>query len=453
MQARICEYGKAERATKFCTCGNRVTTFCTSHMSDHMLRNCFHNVLPIESLPFIQVPGYLEQLRKRLDAKDKVVELLCENVNRVEACRELLESQTQQMVMQLIRFSKEKSADLIRLKQVLEEEINQAKLEFETSIYEPNPNLQYPLTHILRNYEEGSNALQLFSYRLNLLDLSSKLNGLLVYEVKNGRVERVSNVVSTVIRPTGVVNFSFPGRRWRELIPFSAAIAVTEYSASVTLATNRVFVCGGLTFGGNTHAAASFAYLIDGSEVRSLPNLKQSRVAPGVAARQKKVYVFGGRIGSSPLNACESMDVEDAQWRRLACMRSARCFFNPCWCRDVLYLCGGTTRHCESFNPLSETFTKLSLTLEEESETTTVLHNDEIVILTKQTIVRYSSQEQKVVRDRRPKSSMPWSMCIPMVVGNLVFTVAYDIEVGAILCREVGLIQGEVVREVRLNDH
>ena len=197
----------------------------------------------------------------------------------------------------------------------------------------------------------------------------------------------------------------------------------------------------------------TFSYLIDGSEVRSLPNLKQSRVAPGVAAKQKKVYVLGGLSGSSPLNTCESMDIEEDQWRQVACMRSARCFFNPCWYRDVLYLCGGTTRHCESFNPLSETFTQLSLTLEEESETTTVLHNDEIVILTKQTIVRYSSRDQKVSISRRLKSSMPWSMCIPMVVGNLVFTVAYDIEVGAILCREVGLIQGEVVREVRLNDH
>ena len=132
-------------------------------------------------------------------------------------------------------------------------------------------------------------------------------------------------------------------------------------------------------------------------------------------------------------------------------MKSARCFFNPCSLQDTFYLCGGFTTLCECFRPISETFTPLPMTLEEESESTAVVRDNQLIVMTKQTLMTYSVDGRQIARVARPLSSASWSMSGPVVVGDVVFLVVYNMTAGAVECKEISLARGEVIREVRLN--
>jgi len=249
MNAYICSIDKTSLSTLFCTCRHQVTFLCLNCLSQHMKLEFNHQTLPIGAFPYYQLPGYLERLRERLDVKDQAIAQLRANLSLVDTCLEQLISHVEELIIQLNCFAKETAARLSKLKLRLEQEITQALTEFEATVYEEQPRLRNSLASALRSFVPGSESLHLFTYRLAFLDLNTKLSGLLTYEFKN-RTADAPTPVATVVRPSGLFQFCLPSRRWQSLCRLNTDITVSESSASVLLGDGRVFVCGGLTFGG-----------------------------------------------------------------------------------------------------------------------------------------------------------------------------------------------------------
>ena len=183
---------------------------------------------------------------------------------------------------------------------------------------------------------------------------------------------------------------------------------------------------------GNTPASNEM-YSLDLTTMRltPLPALHTARDRPGVVKGEGQhtdsVYVFGGYAYPGYLTSCEKYAVREGKWRDLGNMRYRRCYFTPCTFKVRIYLVSTYklgVRAIETFDPDTDTFEKLSISLPREVEygcaSVTFVTQGELVLLTAgKQMARWRIEtelEFRVFRvDRQCCSTQP-----PLVLDSLV---------------------------------
>ena len=208
--------------------------------------------------------------------------------------------------------------------------------------------------------------------------------------------------------------------------PFS----VDSYSVWLQLSPASVFLCGSRRL--NEYRPS---YLISHATVTSFPGLNRDIRCPGAIYLPTKVYLFGGydsnnkRIQSifrfSPQN--------DSFWENSGEMMRPRSNFNPCFSAKNVFLCGGYQSNCEIFDTLSQLstlITEFSLPIDAaKGYSTSVIHENTLIIITNQSLIRYSLSNQRVIAVKSHEKYNSWSNMPPVSYNGTVFIVDRQPEV------------------------
>ena len=157
-----------------------------------------------------------------------------------------------------------------------------------------------------------------------------------------------------------------------------------------------------------------------------LPSLRSPREAAGVAKTSQFVYVFGGIPCKE---SCEKYSLTEKTSLPLSSiMRYGRCYFTPCSLWALIYLpCPFTTPIIESFNPGTEVFTELPVSLPRHMKdlfSVAFIAQGELHVLTENKLMAvWKIESESSFRlshvDRECASTQP-----PLIAGSLVL-IAY----------------------------
>jgi hypothetical protein len=160
-------------------------------------------------------------------------------------------------------------------------------------------------------------------------------------------------------------------------------------------------------------------------EITPLPPLRTPRCYSGVANANNFIYVFGGEEAPWKwLKSCEKYNLLDKQWLPLSNMMYPRMGFTPCPFRTLIYLpCPSTTHRIETFNPETEIFTVISVSLPSQmaySGSVSFVAKGELCVLTRgKQIAAWRIESEREFRlldtDRECGSSQQ-----PLVLGSMV---------------------------------
>lgn len=169
-----------------------------------------------------------------------------------------------------------------------------------------------------------------------------------------------------------------------------------------------------------------FALDLVSHQLTSLPALRTPRAYAGVAKCTDFVYVFGGFDGSMGLKSNEKYHIIEKKWVPIPDMHYTRSGFTPCSSHSLIYLVDTYSyRAMEAFNPLSELFTELPISLPSQLELgcdcVSYVINGELCILTEaKQFARWEIGSEAGFRVYETKESC-WSSQPPMVIGAMVF--------------------------------
>ena len=101
------------------------------------------------------------------------------------------------------------------------------------------------------------------------------------------------------------------------------------------------------------------------------------------------------------MRQCEkfSLNNRTRAWKALPSMREARHCFNPCLFSGCVYVCGSGSLLIEGFVPHTDSFLPLKLSLPETYlGCTLLLHNNLLVVHSKNYIVKFAVQQAQLVQ-------------------------------------------------------
>ena len=121
--------------------------------------------------------------------------------------------------------------------------------------------------------------------------------------------------------------------------------------------------------------------------------LQAARLYPGTYIFHQTLYVFGGVLSQGDITAsAEVLHIPAQSATLLPPMLTARRSFTPCGFQQDIYLCGGfSTTLCEKFNIPAQQYFALSLLLPEPCDTVACWTGEELVIVTRYYLLRWSS--------------------------------------------------------------
>ena len=159
MQPNItCSVCTMIEAAYFCPCKIPLSFLCEQHIPIHFAkhRGFIHEVLPIEVLSNFQVPGFVEDYRRRTRTKEEAVRQLSAVVDQVDewtakACRK-----ADLIVSRATAFRANIEREMKQLKLVLKHDIEMAIKENEAKFFEAHPETG-PLVQALRCFEPEAN--------------------------------------------------------------------------------------------------------------------------------------------------------------------------------------------------------------------------------------------------------------------------------------------------------
>lgn len=177
-----------------------------------------------------------------------------------------------------------------------------------------------------------------------------------------------------------------------------------------------------LCVGGFPPSARVYSLNLSSLQLTPLAGLHVPRCGAGVAKVTAWIYVFGGQGQIS----CEKYRSGDKQWQALANMHYPRSHFTPCSFNALIYLVSSSEdRVVESFNPSTEVFTVLAVSLPQQlrlnSHSVAFVSNGELFLLTNDMQkARWKIESEREFRvsttGRNCSSTQP-----PRVFGQLVF--------------------------------
>ena len=178
-----------------------------------------------------------------------------------------------------------------------------------------------------------------------------------------------------------------------------------------------------LCVGGFPPTTRVYSLNLNSLQLTQLAALHVPRCGAGVAKTTAWIYVFGGQGQIS----CEKYRLGDKQWQALANMHSPRSHFTPCSFNALIYLVSSSEdRAVESFNPSTEVFTVLPISLPQQlrlnSHSVAFVSNGELFLLTND----MQKARWKIETEREFRVSTTGRNCSstqpPRVSGQLVFT-------------------------------
>ena len=265
-------------------------------------------------------------------------------------------------VMQVIwQYGQTTIAELTEEKRKLEENIQRSIAEVEGSLYEDTPNLQEPLSGLLREYEEAERgSLQLFAYAISPQEVPTPLSSLLAYTLTatlaNALVRLYKNSLLTLDVCTGIK---------RE---FRLSASVSEIYRYCLVSKASLIAVGGMK---------AISISLNNADVTQLQPPKVEHAHPGVIAVAQEVYVFGGNYPN-----CEKLS-RDLVWSNLPSMNKARHSFSPCLYRGEIYLASYESLDIEVFSLKTASFRVLPVRFPANSNnSTSFIIGDLLTIIT-----------------------------------------------------------------------
>ena len=138
---------------------------------------------------------------------------------------------------------------------------------------------------------------------------------------------------------------------------------------SFVLLDNNTMLC----VGAYPETIAVYSLEITSQTLTSMPNMHKPRCHAGIAKASGCVYVFGGDYQGN--KSCEKYHILDQAWQVTGKMQRPRLFFTPCVYQSLIYLVSAypkKSRAVETFDPSSEQFTVLSVSLPDQIQLASV---------------------------------------------------------------------------------
>ena len=222
-----------------------------------------------------------------------------------------------------------------------------------------------------------------------------------------------------IVRPGSVVTFDCRSHAYTTQV-FTPSIRVDSKSSYITLPIGDLLVCGGTW----QKAAIPDCYELNLSTQSStrLPDMTQPRCFHGLIFYYNSVYTFGGLSGK-PLKSCEKLTLSPPVWTEICDLLAPRSAFNPCEFHDFIYIMGGNQPDCEVFDPLMESFSLLSLSLPDISNSCLFHSDDSFFLLTNHKFVTWNGFSESVSTH---KKLCAWTNSPPVVYGNNVYLSLLD---------------------------
>ena len=195
-------------------------------------------------------------------------------------------------------------------------------------------------------------------------------------------------------------------------LPLNPTIRADSKSSYVSLPVGNLIVCGGTW----QKAALADCYEVNPSTQLTvrLPDMEVARSLHGLVYYYTAVYAFGGMAGKA-LKSCEKLTLTPPYWTALPDLISTRSAFNPCEFQDHIYIVGGNQADGEVFDPLSETFAPLNITLPEITGACLFRAEEEFVLLTTHNTVRWGRDGELTSNH---KKLCAWANTRPVVYGT-----------------------------------
>lgn len=194
--------------------------------------------------------------------------------------------------------------------------------------------------------------------------------------------------------------------------PLNPTIRADSKSSYVTLPVGNLIVCGGTW----QKAAIADCYEVNPSTQLTVrfPDMEVARGFHGLIYYYTAVYAFGGMAGKA-LKSCEKLTLTPPNWSALPDLISSRSAFNPCEFQHLIYIIGGNQGDGEIFDPLSETFSPLNLSLPELTSSCLFRAEEEFVLLTTHKMVKWGRDGELVSTH---KKLCAWANTSPVVYGK-----------------------------------
>lgn len=378
----LCAQCKSNVAQLFCACSSPETFVCSICVSKHSSSNpgVEHATRPLEQLQYYKIPGYFERLRARKQSFPSVKMQVQRSAEEIDKIIAKFNAEVELIIWELSCYSKKVIAELRETKAKLSADTEKALEEVEGTLKEDQPKLSTFYGPLFRELAQTSKTAQLFTYSLkttftaphSLISLQSKLYNPQDLLVRAAQLEEVKCTVMELVQVTRTFLkfFNFQTSLWDPQVPLTTQIQAYGDSSWVVLDDGRIFCCGYAT-----------AYIItrDGS-VEQKDNMIEARYSHGLLHISNILYAFGG-FNLGYLKTCEKFQLLGKRWTLLPSMRESRAEFNPCMLFGIVYLCGEGSFIMEAFNPETETFLPLQVTLPEDFACCLYVHNHLLVLL------------------------------------------------------------------------
>lgn len=193
----------------------------------------------------------------------------------------------------------------------------------------------------------------------------------------------------------------------------------------VELPSGQIFYTGGKE-NSTTYTSETFLIQIPSLEFTRLPDMRVTRMLPGVIYYKDSVYVFGGCNSNGNLKKCERYDLVEKCWVDLPDMQCMRSAFTITIVNDKFYIIGDS-RNIEIFEPTSSTFSLSPISmLESSSFTTTIFLSGFLFIFQENSCWEIDLQQEKIEKINEIPKGQWWSQFPPVSCGNFAFFTRAD---------------------------
>ena len=356
-------------------------------------------------------PGFYERLSDRkgyVNAKT----VLLSNLTDIDNCIQKITLEVEKVIIAAQSYKEKTISALQALRTTLEGDINIAVEEVERTLQDDIPILETPLAVRLRECREDTGPLKLVSWEANCAPVLTALDKLCRYKLQQ---------VPTTL--------CLPGLQGQALRVFNLEKKTVQSFALSKVVKNGARVClsganTALVLGGNPSSAEVFVVKLTTGEISEMDPMLFPRTGPGVVKGSSFLYVFGGE----GLRSCEKFGLKTKKWTVLPDMETIKWAFCPCLYMGEVYL-ADSNAPIELFSIATDTLKTLPIVLSELTGClTTVLHNDQLLMLSTHSQVAYwqvSSDSVQVSRCSCP-CEPPNSQCPPYLLGRLLYYVRTD---------------------------
>ena len=493
MMGHICAVDGLNDAEVCCTCNYPPTPLCKKCVKQHCEKQSteMHFELPLEAINFIKdeltlnsYNVWLFQLRQQHKSLWKDFEKFCRREERIHAvCQEAIDCVNSIREDMLSKFTPAREAYRAEIERAIGEvQENMLNREWrwttslssliwacqpslpslwecspafkrEVLIYSLQLNLDFhsipelakvnvPLNQSWEVYIEGLES-QVAEQKATITDLKKRLAPQRVPEIdpfaesKSLRLDQVGCSLPCII--TNCIGFfGFRSKKWAKSKSVKPKVKSSEWSSYVLIDSNRVFLCGG----GDSYKAYRSAYFVEKEgPSHKLTKMTCNRSEHSAVLLNGSVHVFGGRCQTGPLREVESFDLESLNWTVQVPMNNSRYSFVAAALGNCIYLCGGNNQRgaIEVFHPEKRECVMLDATLPEYDRSLAFVLSDDLVVLTRKWITRFTVTEDglcKVSSKEHSETNSIWSSTTPVVFKGHVYTVDnancywYNVETG-----------------------